>query len=112
MNCQSIDDSVVKLLSDYSWPGNIRELRNMLERAVLLSQGQPLTVEHFPGLLNVNSSSAQQSPHQWSLELLEKKHILKALKHFGDKTEASRALGISLSSLYRKLESYKDPIIA
>ncbi len=112
LKCQSIDDSVVKSLSAYFWPGNIRELRNMLERAVLLSQGKPLTVEHFPGLLNINSSSMQQSPHQWSLELLEKKHILKALKHFGDKTEASRALGISLSSLYRKLESYKDPIVA
>lgn len=112
VNYQSIDDSVIKLLSAYSWPGNLRELKNMLERAVLLSQGKPLTVEHFPGLLNVNNSSAPQSPHQWSLELLEKKHILKALKHFGDKTEASRALGISLSSLYRKLESYKDPIVA
>lgn len=111
LNYQSIDDSVIKLLSAYSWPGNLRELKNMLERAVLLSQGKPLTVEHFPGLLNVNNSSTQQSPHLWSLELLEKKHILKALKHFGDKTEASRALGISLSSLYRKLESYKDPIV-
>jgi len=111
LNYQSIDDSVVKLLSAYSWPGNLRELKNMLERAVLLSQGKPLTVEHFPGLLNVNNFSTQQSSYQWNLELLEKKHILKAIKHFGDKAEASRALGISLSSLYRKLESYKEPIV-
>ncbi len=108
----SIEDSVVELLSRYSWPGNIRELKNMLERAILLAQGKPLCVEHFPGLLNVNNSASttKQPPDQWNLEILEKKHILKALKHFSDKSEASKALGISLSSLYRKLESYKDPI--
>lgn len=108
-----LDNSVLELLSRYSWPGNIRELRNMIERALLLSQGKPLSAEHFPGLHNISDTVAlQEKPDQWNLEVLEKRHILNALKHFGDKSEASKALGISLSSLYRKLENYKDPIIA
>lgn len=108
-----LDNSIVELLSRYYWPGNIRELRNMVERALLLSQNKPISVEHFPGLQNIaDSAFVQEQPDQWNLEQLEKKHILRALKHFSDKNEASKALGISLSSLYRKLENYKDTITA
>lgn len=108
-----VDASVIDLLSKYSWPGNIRELKNMVERALLLSQGKPLAIEHFPGLINSSEKNVMtEKTDQWNLEALEKKHILRALKNFPDKAEASKALGISLSSLYRKLENYKDPIIA
>ncbi|NLE00947.1 MAG: sigma-54-dependent Fis family transcriptional regulator, partial [Fibrobacter sp.] len=104
-----LDVSLIEMLTQYSWPGNIRELRNMIERALLLAQGQPLSKEHFPGLhLTQQPESQMQEEIVWSLDALERKHIIKALKHFNDKNEASRALGISLSSLYRKIDSYKE----
>lgn len=102
---------VVDTLLQYYWPGNIRELRNMLERALLLAQGQPLAVQHFPGLEKQVPAAKEMSdtPEVWNLDEIEKKHIVRALKHFGgDKYETSNALGISLSSLYRKLDKMQQ----
>ncbi len=102
---------VVDTLVQYYWPGNIRELRNMLERALLLAQGEPLAIQHFPGLEKNSYGDREDiaTPDVWNLEDIEKKHILKALKHFGgDKYETSSALGISLSSLYRKLDKMQQ----
>jgi DNA-binding NtrC family response regulator len=103
-----IAPSVISLLQEYSWPGNIRELRTMLERALLLSQGEDLTTAHFPGLKP--TETIEELPRMiWNLEELEFSHIQKALTHFnGDKYETSTALGISLSSLYRKLEKIQN----
>ncbi len=110
-----LDPMVEKLLIEYYWPGNIRELRNMIERALLLAQGITLSVTHFPGI--DQSFPVQENIEQgevdeaWNLEEIEKNHILKALKHFdGDKYEASNALGISLSSLYRKLDKIQHQL--
>jgi DNA-binding NtrC family response regulator len=97
---------VVQALSDYAWPGNIRELRNMLERAWLLARGQEIAPEHFPGL---DAPLAARVPGDAStppmnLDEMERVHIQKVLEHCkGDKYKASEVLGISLSSLYRKL---------
>jgi DNA-binding NtrC family response regulator len=103
-----IAPSIIALLQEYTWPGNIRKLRNMLERALLLSQGEELTTTHFPGLKTVDT--IEETPKVvWNLEELEYSHIQKALTHFnGDKCETSSALGISLSSLYRKLEKIQN----
>lgn len=102
--------SAISLLQEYNWPGNIRELRNMLERALLLTQGEELTTSHFPGLKTVEY--IEEVPKVvWNLEELEYSHIQKALTHFnGDKYETSSALGISLSSLYRKLEKIQNEV--
>jgi len=101
-----ISSDVADALKRYSWPGNIRELRNMLERAVLLSQGKQITMEHFPGLEPQGAKPIQKNYEIWNLEQIANEHILKALEHFkGDKNLASKALGISLSSLYRKLDT-------
>ncbi|MDR0306064.1 MAG: sigma-54 dependent transcriptional regulator [Chitinispirillales bacterium] len=109
-----LTEEVVNTLVHYYWPGNIRELRNMLERALLLAQGEPLTVQHFPGLEKTPASIAtpkekESGTEVWNLDEIEKRHIVRALKHFsGDKYEASSALGISLSSLYRKLDKMQQ----
>ena len=104
-----VDQKVVDILSDYPWPGNIRELRNMLERALLLSQDEALAAAHFPGLENTSFAEQTISGEVWNLDEIEKNHILQALKHFcGDKYETSNALGISLSSLYRKLDKIQQ----
>jgi DNA-binding NtrC family response regulator len=102
-----LSPEVTRLLSDYAWPGNIRELRNMLERAYLLAKGQEITVAHFPGLMSATPTASQQVGSGLplvNLEEMEQIHIRKVLEHCGgDKYKASEILGISLSSLYRKL---------
>jgi DNA-binding NtrC family response regulator len=101
-----LSPKVVRLLTDYAWPGNIRELRNMLERACLLSRGQELAPEHFPGLGLQAPAHAlgDDGASLVSLDEMEKMHIRKVLEHCkGDKYRATEVLGISLSSLYRKL---------
>jgi DNA-binding NtrC family response regulator len=103
--------SVLQLLSGYPWPGNIRELRNMLERACLLARGQAIMPEHFPGL-NVRPAALPQGENGAdlvNLDEMEKNHIRRVLEHCrGDKYKASDVLGISLSSLYRKLTKISD----
>jgi len=95
---------VYDLLASYSWPGNVRELRNMIERAVLLAQDGPITPDHFPGLDILIVSEENSQPSISNLKDLEKDHVLRVVEqHNGDKKKAAKALGISLSSLYRKL---------
>lgn len=108
-----LSEEVVNTLVHYFWPGNIRELRNMLERALLLAQGEPLSREHFPGLdkaaVCAHIKEDDVMPEVWNIDEIEKRHIVRALKHFGgDKYETSSALGISLSSLYRKLDKMQQ----
>jgi DNA-binding NtrC family response regulator len=113
-----ISGAVLDQLTRYAWPGNIRELRNAVERALMFAQGEPLTVEHFPGLENAplerEAPAAQTGTRLtdirkggvWNLGRVESEQIRQALRHFGgNKVMASKALGISLSSLYRKLGS-------
>jgi DNA-binding NtrC family response regulator len=96
-------EEVVALLRDYAWPGNIRELKNMLERAQLLARGEELAPAHFPGLDGGGSGNARDDAMQ-PLDELEKRHLVKVLESCkGDKKKASKLLGISLASLYRKL---------
>jgi DNA-binding NtrC family response regulator len=103
----TLSPGVMNLLQDYPWPGNIRELRNVLERALLLSHGQPLTPEYFSGL---------DSPHilvdkereTGNLEEVEDSHIRNVLRRFGgDTRRAAEALNISRATLYRKLKKFK-----
>lgn len=104
----SLPSELISVLGSYPWPGNIRELRNMLERAVVLAQGSPLHRGHFPGLIS-NKAETVGSEAAWDLEEMERQHIQKALKFFNnDKYRTSHELGISLSSLYRKLEKIRE----
>jgi DNA-binding NtrC family response regulator len=88
----------------------------MIERALLISQGAELSMTHFPGIdqsPQVIEEPVEIIPENdsWNLEEIEKNHILKILKRFGgDKYEASNALGISLSSLYRKLDKFQQQL--
>lgn len=102
----NISEEVMKMLQEYPWPGNIRELKNVLERAVLLSGGEPLSIEHFPGLdFSVHEIETIKSDVIGNLQELEESQIKAALqKYDGDTLKASKALGISRSTLYRKLK--------
>lgn len=94
-----------KLLTAYAWPGNIRELSHMMERAVLLAQGGELTAAQF------NLPGAMQPAHQLlpmiTLDDAEQQLIRQALeKTLNNKQQAADLLGITKSSLYRRLEKY------
>jgi DNA-binding NtrC family response regulator len=95
---------VLRLLMAYPWPGNIRELRNVLERALLLARGEPLRPEHFPGLTAPRRLSRPTAP----VERLDTARVLEVLTQVGgNKKEAARRLGISRATLYRHLRRMK-----
>lgn len=101
-----LDHEVQKYLLDYSWPGNIREMRNVLERALLLAQGRKLTFEHFSGL-NCKLAVFDDTSEACSLKEIERKHIIRMVNHYNqDLVRASKVLGISLEMLKAKLESF------
>jgi Nif-specific regulatory protein len=95
---------------DYDWPGNIRELKNMLKRAVLLCDDREIKCEHFPLLVQPGTEKEMvEGPQKFpNLRELEKTHIIAALQRAeGVKKKAAELLGISRSTLDRKIESHK-----
>jgi DNA-binding NtrC family response regulator len=103
--------AVTRCLEDYPWPGNVRELRNAMERATLLSHGELILPEHLPARVR---QTATASPGPASLpadrlEDIERQAILQALrKHRFNRTEASKALGISRRALLYKLQRFRE----
>jgi len=101
-----IDDYFLKLLTQHSWKGNIRELRNVMERVVIIANNDTLTSDLLQ--FEFFSENAGNGESTLNLASIESQYIRKALSQSkGNKTEASRLLGIGLSTLYRKLEDYK-----
>jgi len=98
-----LSDDALKLLKNYSWKGNIRELRNVMERAAILTDDIILP-EHLPYEIQMQSESINNN---LSLSSVEQNHIQKVLQYTkGNKTKAAEYLGIGLTTLYRKLEEY------
>ncbi|MBI4948684.1 MAG: sigma-54-dependent Fis family transcriptional regulator [Deltaproteobacteria bacterium] len=98
------------ILLSYAWPGNIRELKNVIEHATIVAGGDEIKKEDLPGeLLSVSASRKAEAPFASSLSLeeVEKAHILHVLKSVGNnKTAASNILGISRLTLRKKLTDY------
>lgn len=91
-------------LLKYKWNGNIRELRNTIERSMILAAGNVLRVSDLPLEIQVSQGKAFGS---MELAAIEKAHICKVLSYTGgNKTETARLLKIGLTTLYRKLEEY------
>jgi DNA-binding NtrC family response regulator len=98
--------TALQALQGFSWPGNIRELRNILERAVLLSNGQNLSKEDLQFDLTIEASSLQLGSLK-TLEEVERQYIQEVLWLEGGRVQAAaKKLGIPRSSLYHKLKQY------
>lgn len=101
-----ISSEAMSLLCAYKWPGNLREMRNVLERAIILAQGCQVTPMHLPGI-TCSEFITDEEKDLPDLNLLEKMHVRKALRVFGNVPDAAKALGISRATLYRKLRLRK-----
>ena len=102
----TIDKGYIAALERHAWHGNVRELRNVVERSLIMAEGNALTV----GCLSPEFHAAScdgSVPDSMALDALERHHILRVLEYTkGNKAEAARLLGIGIATLYRKLESY------
>ncbi len=106
----SLSEEAVALLRDYAFPGNVRELRNLLERAVLLTDGDVIEPAAFPDSVREHAAAEAGAPDpSESVELIplvdvEENYLRRALAtHSGDRKSLAEALGISERALYRKL---------
>jgi DNA-binding NtrC family response regulator len=98
------DPAAMQVLIDHRWPGNVREMDHAVERAVLMTQGA--TIRSTDLGLRVDGGSAARL-EDMSLEEVEAFLIKKAMARYGNVSHAARALGLSRSALYRRLERYK-----
>ncbi|MGQ1909407.1 sigma-54-dependent transcriptional regulator [Marinifilum sp. RC60d5] len=105
-----IDEAVIRKLLDYEFPGNVRELKNMVERAVIICESNKLCLSNFQLTNTKESGTAYHFPEEeiLDLELVEKNCILKALeKANNNKSKAADMLNITWQSLDRRIKKYK-----
>ncbi len=106
-----ISEKALRLLKSYSWPGNIRELENVVERAVIMATKKVITVDDLPEhLLSAANESREKTLEVdigTNIEEMERRLILETLNYTGgDKNQTARILGIGRKTLYRKLNKY------
>jgi len=93
-------------LHQHAWKGNIRELKNVLERAVILAETDTLSADQLP--FDIWFATAAPGQTAFDLETVEKQHMQKVLTYtHGNKTETARLLNIGLTTLYRKIQEFK-----
>ncbi len=105
-----LTSGAIEKLTSYFWPGNAHELKNVMERTYILTDGQYIEASHLPDFaqeVKVEVVVATVKYVEFTLFDLEKKHIVDTLGHLnGNKTRAAKALGITVKTLYNKLHSY------
>ena len=103
---KGMNEDFLEHLETHDWKGNIRELKNIIERAVILAEESELTLESLPLELQAQeTNNGIQSA--FDLSNVEKIHIQRVLNHVkGNKTEAAKLLNIGLTTLYRKIEEF------
>ena len=103
---EGVDDSVMAMFMNHPWPGNVRQLENILEHAFVLGNRSTITPRELPE--DFRSTAAVPSPAGDDDESAEARNILEVLRQARDnKSEAARLLGVSRRTLYRKLEQHK-----
>ncbi len=109
-NPKILTSGAIEKLSQYFWPGNAHELKNIMERTYILTDGQYIENNNLPDFSQEIIEEIIESPAKFieaTLFDLEKKHIIDTLDYLsGNKTRAAKALGITVKTLYNKLHSY------
>lgn len=99
-----MDEKLINVLEKNSWKGNVRELKNVMERLVILADGDILAANQLPNEFFIDAPNV----NAFDLQTIEKQHIQKVLAHTkGNKAETSRLLNIGLTTLYRKIDEYQ-----
>ncbi len=106
---QELSQTAAEALRSYSWPGNIRELKNAIERAVILWPAQVIGPEAFPAHISarVRSTESPQMGGDFSLEDIEREHITRVVTRSATLEDAAAVLGIDASTLWRKRKKYE-----
>ncbi|MHC4975043.1 MAG: sigma-54-dependent transcriptional regulator [Planctomycetota bacterium] len=104
-----VSNAAMRALLNHEWRGNVRELVNVMERAVIFADGREVDVEDLP-FTSIDSEETPDEDLKSALHQYERQHIIYSLRRHGyDKTETARHLGIGVSSLYRKLDELSIP---
>jgi DNA-binding NtrC family response regulator len=105
-HCTGVSEPVMRMLLDHDWRGNIRELQNVIERAVIFAEGEIIALADI-GFTDAGTPTVTEGQEdlQSAVKAYEREQIYRALvKHDWDKAETAKALGIGVSSLYRKID--------
>ncbi|MGH7985127.1 MAG: sigma-54-dependent transcriptional regulator [Candidatus Binataceae bacterium] len=108
-NIAGVEGDCLEVLKNYRWPGNVRQLRNVIERALIIAQGPLITVADLPAdLKRTGATSANlELKLGMSLDEVERELILRTIDYAGgNKSRAAEILGVSLKTLYNRLERY------
>lgn len=103
-----IGSDVFEMLTAYDFPGNIRELKNLAERAMILCDGESIKLQHFPIDIFMRETTKKGDEGPLNLENMEKQNIIDALQETGHNvSQAANKLGISRFALYRKMKKFE-----
>jgi two-component system nitrogen regulation response regulator NtrX len=103
---KTLDASIYPMLESYAWPGNARELRNVIERMAILTAGERLTRDAIPVEIRVQRDSAPRTSVQEARESAERDHILRALEEANwNVSGAARALGMERTNLHKRIRA-------
>ncbi|MBN1999625.1 hypothetical protein JW935_18875, partial [candidate division KSB1 bacterium] len=104
----SIDGRVWEWMKNYDFPGNVRELKNIIERAVIMERGVKITMELMPAVSSIKQSPILPDKENITLDELEKRYIKSVLEQVNqNKSAAARVLGIARKTLREKIAKYK-----
>jgi NtrC-family two-component system response regulator AlgB len=102
-----LSPAALRALVSYPWPGNVRELRNAIERAVILWPGHVIEPAAFPDRIAAQAGGAPQLGGDFTLEAIEREHILRVLARTATLDDCARILDIDASTLWRKRKKYE-----
>jgi two-component system nitrogen regulation response regulator NtrX len=103
---KKLDESVIQMLESYGWPGNARELRNVVERMAILTTGDRITRDAIPVEVRVQREAGPKSTIQEARESAEREHILRALEESNwNVSGAARALGMERTNLHKRIRA-------
>ncbi len=103
-----LSPAAAQALVAYAWPGNVRELRNAIERALILWPATVIEPAAFPARIAAQPSTGPRLGGDYTLDDIEREHLLRVVARSGTLDDAARILGIDASTLYRKRRKYED----